>query len=257
MKKAEIQSLDLKQIKNLLDEKNLLEFNRTIKPLHVKKMADSIEQCGILRLPVIADVSSFDKRGLVIADGQHLLQAVVNLSATDKTIKDIACIFKTYQNKRELINDISILNNTQKSWNDDEFLSAWYKYGKDNVEHFYYYSKLYQYRNDFSLPPALLIDIFSDSKDKFRTGSLSFRDEEFSTKLMQVCEMLKVNFDSPTHTLHGLRMWAQDRYFKQKKDIDWSKLNSRLKSKISDKKSLASEGRDDFFDTVDRLYKLV
>ena len=179
------------------------------------------------------------------------------MSVTDKTIQNVDCIVKVYKNKRDLINDISVLNNTQKSWNDDEFLSAWYKYGKDNVNNFYFYSKLNQYREDFSLPPALLVDIFSDGKKKFRTGNLTFRDEQFSTSLMQTCEMLKTEFGSPTHTLHGLRMWAQERHFKQDKKVDWSKLASRLKSKINDKKTIASEGRDDFFDTVDRIYKLV
>ena len=67
------------ELKELLQTKNLLEFNRDLSEKHVEKMIKSIVDCGILRYPVIGDVSAFDKRKYVIIDGQHLCKAIVNL----------------------------------------------------------------------------------------------------------------------------------------------------------------------------------
>ena len=57
----EVTTMNLSEINELLKDDNLLEFNRDITPKHVEKMQQSILNCGILRLPVIADISKFDK----------------------------------------------------------------------------------------------------------------------------------------------------------------------------------------------------
>ena len=50
----------INEIKELLKEKNLLEFNRDISQRHTNSILESVNQCGILRLPIIGDISEFD-----------------------------------------------------------------------------------------------------------------------------------------------------------------------------------------------------
>ena len=62
MKNLTNKSLEFSDLKKLLLKKNLLSFNRKIKKAHVRDMANSIMNCGLLRDPIIGDVSSFDHR---------------------------------------------------------------------------------------------------------------------------------------------------------------------------------------------------
>ena len=152
----------ISEIKELLKEKNLLEFNREISQRHTNSIMESVNQCGILRLPIIGDISKFDKRNYVIVDGQHLCNAL----ASDPTKhKKVNCIVKKYNTKAEVIKDVSKLNNVQKTWNDENYLNAWYKFGKDNIEHFSNYAYLWNtYNNIFDgLPCGFLVDLYSRS----------------------------------------------------------------------------------------------
>ncbi len=90
----EIKEFSIKELKTLLEEKNLLEFNRDISDQHVLKMQHSVLECGLLRLPVIGDVSAFDKRKFVIVDGQHLCKALVKLPK-DKQRSKIYVVVKS------------------------------------------------------------------------------------------------------------------------------------------------------------------
>ena len=122
----------INEIKELLKEKNLLEFNRDISQRHTNSILESVNQCGILRLPIIGDISEFDKRKYVIVDGQHLCNALITEPAKHKKVM---CIVKKYNTKDEVIKDVAKLNNVQKTWNDENYLDAWYKFGKDNGIH--------------------------------------------------------------------------------------------------------------------------
>lgn len=249
-----IREIKLKELKELTKEENLLSFNRDIQPRHVEKMINSINKCGILRLPVIGDVSAFDGRETVIIDGQHLCTAITKLDPKDK-INSTPCIVKVYETKEEVISDIAKLNNTQKTWTDEDYLYAWYKFGKDNVEHYINYSDLYNtYQNFEGIPCSFMVDLFAKSKDDFKEGRLEFRDREFSMKILQLCYKLREDFQKPAHTLHGLRMWAVDRYFTEKREIDYPKLESRLFDALRNGKNNEFNGRDDFREFVQRIY---
>ncbi len=76
----------ISEIKELLKEKNLLEFNREISQRHTNSIMESVNQCGILRLPIIGDISKFDKRNYVIVDGQHLCNALASNPTKHKKV---------------------------------------------------------------------------------------------------------------------------------------------------------------------------
>lgn len=251
-----IRKIKKSELKILLKDNNLLEFNREISDIHVSKMRDSIINCGLLRLPVIGDVSKFDKeRKQVIIDGQHLCKAITSLP-TGVLVGNIPCVVKKYNNKGEVIADISKLNNTQKTWSDENYLDAWFKFGKDNIEHYTNYAYLWNaYYHSFSgLPCGFLVDLYSKNKDAFKEGRLTFRDREFSDKLAQICLMLKEDFKKGSFTLHGLRMWAMVRKFDEKKDIDFKKLKSRLINAVRTNEDKNCNGRDDFKEFVHTVY---
>ena len=248
-----MKKIKVSQLKDLIKEKNLLEFNRDIQPRHVEKMRLSIIECGLLRLPVLGDVSKFDKRDLVIIDGQHLCSAITKLDPKN-SMSEIDCIVKVYEDKASVISDIAKLNNTQKVWNDEDYLYAWVKYGKEN-EYYSYYSDLYnQYENFDGIPCAFLIDLFAKNKDDFKEGKLEFRDREFSIKLLQVAHKLKIDFKKPSQTLQGLRLWAFERYFKDKRDIDFIKLESRLFDALRNNKAKDFANREEFREFVQTVY---
>jgi len=241
------------EIKDLLKEDNLLEFNRDIQPKHVDKMINSVRDCGVLRLPVIGNVEAFDKRKRVIVDGQHLCKALVSSPRGSHSVIDV--IVKDYTSKMELIDDISKLNNTQKTWTDENYLEAWFKYGRDNYTYYNNYNKLYSLYTDKydGLACGFLVNLYAVSKNSFREGQLEFRNEAFSDKLAELCYELKIKHNKATFALHGLRIWAFTRLSK-KKDIVWVKLRSRIMLAIKDGKDKSSQGREDFRDFVQAEY---
>lgn len=251
---VEIKELSIKELKSLLEEKNLLEFNRDISDMHVLKMQQSVLECGLLRLPVIGDVSAFDRRKLVIVDGQHLCKALVKLPK-DKQLSKVSVIVKTYQEKKDVISDVAKLNNTQKTWNDENFLEAWYKYGKEN-EYFSNYSYLYNQYNEIfnSLPCGFMVDLYARDKDAFKEGELEFKDRELGDYLAEICHTLKVEYNKSSFTLHGLRLWAFHKHFVEKREIDRQKLRSRLLDAVRKGEDKNCAKREDFRDFVQEIY---
>jgi len=249
-----MKKLKIKKIKELLKEKNLLEFNREISQRHTNSIIESISQCGLLRVPILGDISSFDNRKLVIVDGQHLCSALTKMNSS---IKEVDCIVKKYDNKNEVIRDVAKLNNVQKTWNDENYLNAWYKFGKDNIDYFSNYAYLWNtYNNIFDgLPCGFIVDLYATNKENFRSGTLEFRDVQFSDKLAQISFMLKSKYNKAAFTLQGLRNWAFARKFKEMRDLDFQKLESRLKMSLKNNEDQYCNGREDFSAFVDRIYK--
>jgi len=249
-----MRKLKIKKIRELLKEKNLLEFNREISQRHTNSIIESVSQCGLLRVPILGDISSFDNRKLVIVDGQHLCSALVKMNTT---IKEVNCIVKKYDNKNEVIRDVAKLNNVQKTWNDENYLNAWYKFGKDNIDYFSNYAYLWNtYNNIFDgLPCGFIVDLYATNKENFRTGTLEFRDVQFSDKLAQISFMLKSKYNKGSFTLQGLRHWAFNRKFNEMRDLDFVKLESRLKLALKNKEDQYCNGREDFCSFVDKIYK--
>lgn len=253
----EIKEFKKSEIKELLREENLLEFNRDIAPQHALKMQNSIQKCGLLRMPVIGDISDFDqRRKYVVIDGQHLLTALVTMPK-GSGVNKVNSIIKKYSSKKEVIEDISKLNNTQKTWKDQDYLDAWYKFGRDG-EYFSNYAYLYNLYNDVfdMLPIGLLIDIYAKSKDAFKEGELTFSNREFSDKVAQTCSDLKLRFDLSSFTLYGLTQWCFNRA-SERRDINWDKLRSRLSRACMNGEHIKCKKREDFKDFVKEIYTRV
>jgi hypothetical protein len=251
---SSIEKLTRNEVKNLLKKDNLLEFNRSIKPLHVKAMFESVKVCGILRLPVVGKLNYPDRRNKVVVDGQHLLSAFLKTKQPY-----INCVRKEYKDKNQVIRDVAKLNNIQKSWNDENYLDAWYKFGKTNLKYFTNYAYLYNMYKEVltGLPCGLLIDIYAVSKNDFKEGKLEFKDREFSDKLAQVCYMLKTKYKKGAFTLQGLRVWAFRRKFKDNRDIDFTKLECRLKLALRNNEDKNCNSREDFESLVDIIYNRI
>jgi hypothetical protein len=249
-----IEKLSREKVRELLKKDNLLEFNRTIKPRHVKSMFDSVKACGILRLPVVGKLKYPDRRSDAVIDGQHLLSAFLKTKQPF-----INCVRKEYTNKSQVIRDVAKLNNIQKSWNDENYLESWYKFGKTNLKYFSNYSYLYNMYKEIltGLPCGLLIDIYAVNKNDFKEGRLQFKDREFSDKLAQICYILKMNHKKGAFTLQGLRVWAFKRKYKEGKDIDFLKLESRLKLALRNNEDKNCNSREDFDALVDIIYNRV
>ena len=251
-----VQEFGISDVKEMLKPSGLLEFNREIEPSHVRNMMISLDECGIKRLPVIGNVEKFDERRKhVIVDGQHLLSAFVKWGPMNNQSK-ILCIVDEYEDKSALIHDVAKLNNTQRSWTDVNYLHAWYKYGRDNLDYYANYHELYQlYNFQFDgMPIGFMVDLFAKSKDEFREGRLEFRDKEWSIKILQIAYKLKMDHGKPAHTLHGLRMWAAERVFQRGKEIDFIKLEARIMEAIRHNEDKTCNGRDDFKELVERVY---
>tara|TARA_R100000231_G_C5294751_1_gene155722 strand:- start:48 stop:812 length:765 start_codon:yes stop_codon:yes gene_type:complete len=248
--------LNKADIKKLLKPTNLLPFNRDIRKNHVNKMAKSIEKCGMLRTPIIGDISSFNNnQKYAIVDGQHLLQALININFNLR--EGINCIVKTYNNKLEVVKDISTINTTQKSWNDEDFLKTWYVYGNNNIEHWGFYSDLYRFNYDVfpKLSLGSLIEIYCSDKNAFRNGQGLFFDKEYSNRVAVLANMLKEQYNKPAHSIMGLVYWCRTR--RRKKAIDFIKLESRLKNSLRNNEDKLCNGRDDFKDLIERVYNRV
>jgi hypothetical protein len=244
-----------KEVKEMLKPKNLLEFNREISERHSNTLAKSINECGVLRYPVIGNISKFDKRKYVIVDGQHLCFALVNMS---KNKAKINCIVKDYETKEQLIKDVATLNNVNKTWTDKDYLHAWFKYGISNINYFTNYSYLWNMYETYldCLPCGYLVDLYSNNKDDFRTGKLEFKDRVFSDKLAQISCLLKNDFNKGSFTLQGLRTWAFEMHRKNI-EIDFEKLKLRIMTAIMNNEDNNCNGRDDFRDLIEEVYNRI
>ena len=250
MKNYNYKKITYKTVKELLNPKNLLEFNREIKSSHVKKMSKSIKKAGLLRDALIGDISEFDmRRKFAIIDGQHLLSAIYN----DKPIDEVPVKIKKYYSKKEVIDDVAVLNNTQKSWNDTDYLNSWYSFGSDN-EHFEAYQKLhYLHNNKFKdIPVGLLVEIYSLNKSKnlFREGKLVFPDESKSHKIAHLILEIRNRFNKNGFSLTGFLYFC-----KQEKNIDFKKLESRVFNALRNKEDEYCNGREDFKSFIETVYK--
>ena len=243
-------TLNRDQIGQLLLEKNLLSFNRTISLSHSIKLSKSIKEIGVLRLPVIANISKiYASKKTTIIDGQHLLKGFL----LDKSNKSITCIQKNYNNKAQLIKDIALLNSTQKNWNDNDYLNAWYYYGTDNKQYYHNYIQMYNYKNDIykGLSLGVLIDVFGNGKDKFKAGQMTFKNITLSKQVADLCLELKTKYKKGAFTLYGLIMEMKTNKY------NYNKLRSRLLNALKNNEDENCNGREDFREFIKTIYKRV
>ena len=241
----EVVTIKVSELKKLVSQENLLPFNRKISEKHVAKMTDSIADCGILRLPVIGNLI-YAKGKKAIIDGQHLVVSILKSNA-----KDVQCIVKDYETKAQVIADVSKLNNTQKSWKDDDFLDAWYKYGMDNYNHYQSYAYLMEKYERYDLPCGFLVGLYAKSKNEFKLGRLEFRNFDLSNEILEIADTLKTEFKMPAHSLEGLKKWI---FSRENKTTNLKKLKSRLYNSLRTKEINSKISRDEFIEELSRIY---
>ncbi len=252
-----IKTFSREELVSMIKPENLLPFNRDVSLSHVNRMFHSVESCGLLRLPIIGKLEYYDDPTHKIIDGQHLVQALLGFVGDEK-YSSVQCILKTYDSKMDVIKDVAMVNNTQKSWKDEDYLDAWYKYGKDNEAYYPNYEHIYNLYKNSILSCGLLIEIYATDKEPFRNGTLAFNRREFSDNVFEIISMLANEYGKMTYAYYGLLRWCVSRVYVQKKEVDFKKLRSRLVTAFrTGEDNAVAHNRDSFSDWVGNIYARV
>ena len=127
----------------------LTGINRPIYPSQVTKLAESINDMGLIRPVVVAWISFLTgKLTPYIIDGQHLFNALIrNGLPIEYTVIEI-------KNKVELVKKIALLNASSKSWKMTDYVLAWSAISED-------FKKLNHYYNVYDFELGVLASILS------------------------------------------------------------------------------------------------
>jgi hypothetical protein len=204
-----------KQVTELLMPENLLPFNRKISKDHSTTLRDSYIEFGLLRLPVLAKLIYDDSR-LAIADSQHLLTGILPLLKAKDSIEVITVDCKT---KKEVIDLISKLNTTSKSWMLDDYLNAWLNFGMQ-YEHYPSYELLKNRMADSTMSLSKILDIFVADRDLFKKGVIKFNDMELSQNVYHLAKHFRVKYNTPAHALSGIIQFGHSQKWKSSEDVD-------------------------------------
>lgn len=94
-------------------------INRAVSPSQVTKLSNSITKMGLIRPVVVAKIDFLDEKGVYIIDGQHLFYALMRLG------QDIPYTTINVKDEVELVEKISLLNASSKSWGIIDYITAW------------------------------------------------------------------------------------------------------------------------------------
>lgn len=250
MKQIKTINLNRKEVEQLLMPQNLLHFNRSISLKHATTLAKSIDEIGMLRLPIIGDLSKIpNQKSKSIIDGQHLLKGFL----LNKRNKNISCLVKKYETKQQLINDISLLNSTQKRWKDEDYLDAWCEFGPDNVKYYHNYSDLRNFYNQVykGLTIGTLLSIWAKDKKEFKLGRLTFNDRSLSKNISELCYILKTRFNKSSYAQDGVVKEMQTRKY------DYIKLKARLITSLNNNEDKGMKAREEFREFIRMVYNRI
>lgn len=114
----------------------LAGVNRDVIPGHVTKLAESIEEIGVIRPVVVAEIDFITgKKETYIVDGQHLYNACGRLEI------EIPYSYIEVGNKYDLVKRLALLNTSSKSWMMKDFILAWTSVEPDYIELNKFYTK--------------------------------------------------------------------------------------------------------------------
>ena len=137
--------------------------NRTIRPLFVKTLKNSIRKKNLLHLnPIIIN----EKKEII--DGQHRLQAALELSVPIYYIKDSGLGFE----------DILLLNANVVKWSTQEYLDAYIKLKVED----YVVLKKFCHKHNLSISNGLAILNLEKGSRDFRCPLYAFKSGNFRVK---------------------------------------------------------------------------
>ncbi|NET30644.1 MAG: ParB N-terminal domain-containing protein [Cyanothece sp. SIO1E1] len=130
-------SLQVKKTANLSQFKKL-KGNRPVNSLHVARLADSIQEYGMLVNPILVN------RDMEIVDGQHRLEAAkkVNSAIYYIEVPDYA------------LEQVHALNLNQKNWSQKQFVES---YAEIGIQSYIDLLDFYENNKDFSLSNCVLM----------------------------------------------------------------------------------------------------
>lgn len=127
----------------------LAGINRPVNPDHVNKLAASVRKMDNRRPVLVAKISFITgKPETYIIDGQHLYTVLLKLGVK------IAYSALEIKNKRDLVEQIAMLNNSSKSWSMLDYVTAWASIEPD-------YVKLNSYREKYNFEFSILASVLA------------------------------------------------------------------------------------------------
>lgn len=165
-----------KNFKTGFDVLNMV--NRPIGPGQVSKIATAVTKIGLIRPVVVALLNLKNFKGYYIIDGQHLYHACIRLNL------DIPYVVITIDSEKELVDVISMVNNSSKAWTLKDYVQAWSFIMPQ-------YKKLAKYRQTYDLELVAIAGILHKSANIFssmdiiKNGTLTIKDEATAVKVMK------------------------------------------------------------------------
>lgn len=175
------------KIENLEIEKlHRLPFNREVKINHVTSLLNSMNEYGILRLPVIIRTTVFGKQKDYIIDAQHMVSALMKINK-----KTVDCIVVEENDVTKIIKTMAVLNNTASLWKLDDYINAYsYMPGKED----YRMLKIHHMSSGFNY--SISATILSGSPQKIKSGGFKINCsdvDDITAKIIELSTIFNTN----------------------------------------------------------------
>lgn len=150
------------------------QYNREIADAHVVKMMSSVKELQIQRGIVVIYTNVFGEGwGYYIADGQHLVNALLNIPI--KYVRGMLCAVINHINDLpDIINFVSRMNSTAKKWGLSNYLDAWYTCGLED------YAMIRTKNKTEGFGISALVEAYSG---KIASGNVDFKNGTFKANI--------------------------------------------------------------------------
>jgi hypothetical protein len=179
LQQATIEILDIEKL-------HRLPFNREVKMNHVTSLLNSMNEFGILRLPVIIRTNVFGKLKDYIIDAQHMVSALIK--ADQKTIQ---CIVVEENDIHKIIKTMAVLNNTASIWKLDDYVNAFaHMPGKEA----YKFLKIHHLSTGFNYSVSAKILSGTETNIKKGTFKINCSDaDDITSKVIEISSIFNIN----------------------------------------------------------------
>lgn len=187
VKKLKNQSVVVAVLENVTDfskYERLETVNRAVAQVHVNQLMESFVKFGTGSVVIrVLETKAFGKKRYFVADGQHSIDALtpLEMGATVivvKLLEDTPIQVSKY---------IATLNNSNKAWGTSSFVKA---YCNDDV-HVREYDLFNEMKKVHNLTVTDLEYIFMVKHNEFKSGEMTFIDEEDGLKLLNAIVKIK------------------------------------------------------------------